>query len=55
MLAGAARGGKRGGQVRLLDVDTWEFAGFQNQLISHFILAVDVVGGGIREFVNSTD
>ena len=51
MLAGATRGetGNKdgGGQVRLLDVDTWELAGFQNELIYHFMLAADVVGGGI--------
>ena len=41
-----------GGPVRLSDVDTWELAGFQNQLIRHFMMAADVVGGGIREFVN---
>ena len=51
MLAGAARGETRskggGGPVRLSDVDTWELAGFQNELIYHFMLAADVVGGGI--------
>ena len=29
-----------GGRVRLLDVDTRELAGFQNQLIYHFMLAL---------------
>ena len=42
MLAGAARGemGSKGGggRVRLLNVDTKEFEGFQNELICHFIL-----------------
>ena len=42
VLAGATRekmGSKGGGgRVRLLDVDTWELAGFQNQLICCFIL-----------------
>ena len=38
--------------MRLLDVDTWELVGFQNELICHFILAADMVGGGIWEFVN---
>ena len=51
MLAGAARvetGSKGGGgPVRLSDVDTWELAGFQNQLICRFMLTADVVGGGI--------
>ena len=41
VLAGAARGEKGskggGGQVRLLDVDTGELTGFQNELICHFI------------------
>ena len=41
--------------MRLSDVDTWELAGFQNQLICCFMLAADVVGGGIQEFVNNTD
>ena len=40
MLAGAARGGT----VRLSDVYTRELAGFQNELIGRFMLAVDVVG-----------
>ena len=48
MLGGAARGQTgskgRGGQVRLTDVDTWELVGFQNKLICHFILAVNMVG-----------
>ena len=44
-----------GGLVRLSDVHTCELAGFQNQLICHFMLAADVVGGGIREFVNNAD
>jgi hypothetical protein len=48
VLAGTARGktGSKGGggRVRLLDADTKELAGFQNELICYFILAVDVVG-----------
>ena len=44
MLADAARGETgskgRGGLVRLSDVDTWE-------LICRFMLAADVVGGGL--------
>jgi hypothetical protein len=59
VLAGAARGknGSKGGgdPVRLLDVDTWELAGFQNQLIRRFMLAADGVGDGIQEFVNNMD
>ena len=59
MLAGAARGepGRKGGGglVRLSDVDTWELAGFQNELIRRFMLAADVVGGGIWEFMNNAD
>ena len=48
MLAGAA-GGKMeskggGGPVRLSDVDTWELAGFQNDLICSFMLAAVVSG-----------
>ena len=48
MLAGAARGemgsNSGGGRVRLLDVDTWELAGFQNELICYFILVANMVG-----------
>ena len=44
-----------GGRVRLSDVDTRELVGFQNQLICCFMLAVDVAGGGIQEFVNYMD
>ena len=51
MLAGAARGGTgskgEGGPVRLSDVDTWELAEFQNELIRHFMLAADVVRGSL--------
>ena len=41
--------------MRLSDVDTRELAGFQNKLIRHFMLAADMVGGGIREFMNKAD
>ena len=55
MLASTARGETGckggGGRVRLSDIDTWELAGFQNQLIRRFML----VGGGIREFVDDTN
>ena len=44
-----------GGRVRLLDVYTWELAEFQNQLICRFMLAEDVVGVCIWEFVNEMD
>ena len=48
MLAGAARGkmGSKGGAgpVRLSDFGTWELAGFQNELICHFMLGEDVLG-----------
>ena len=44
-----------GGPVRLSDVDTWELAVFQNQLIRCFMLAADVVRGSIREFLNNLD
>ena len=36
-------------------VDTEESAGLTDELRSHFKLAVDMVRGGIREFVNDTD
>ena len=59
MLAGAARGETGckgwGGLVRLSDVDTWELAVFQNELIPHFMLAADVVRSGIWEFMNNAD
>ena len=59
MLAGAARGGTGskggGGPVRLSDVDTWELAGFQNELIRSFMLSADVVRCGIWEFMNNAD
>ena len=59
MLAGAARGetGSKGGggPVKLSDVYTRELAGFQNKLIRRFMLVADVVGGGMREFVDDTD
>ena len=59
VLAGAARRGTGskggGGRVRISYVDTRELAGFQNKLICHFILAADMVEGGIWEFVNNTD
>ena len=41
--------------MRLSDVDTRVLLGFQNELICCFILAADVVGSGIGEFVNDTD
>ena len=41
--------------MRLSDVDTWELAEFQNELICHFILVADMVGGGIQKFVNDMD
>ena len=48
VLAGANRGetGSKGGggRERLSNVDTRELAGFQNQLICHFVLVVDMIG-----------
>ena len=44
-----------GGQVSLLDVDTGRLSGLKYKLICRFKLAVDIVGGGIKEFVNVTD
>ena len=41
--------------MRLSDVDTWELAGFQNELICHFTSVVGMVEGGIWEFMNDTD
>ena len=38
--------------MRLTNVDSVELAGFKDKLICCFILAVDMVEGGIREFVN---
>ena len=59
MLTGTTRGetGSKGGggPVRLSDVDTWKLAGFQKKLKRRFMLAADVVGGGIREFKNNAD
>ena len=59
MLAGAARGETEskdgGGPVRLSGVDTWELAGFQNYLIRRFMLAADMVRGGVRELMNNLD
>ena len=52
MLAGAARGemGSKGGggRVRLSNDDTRKLAGFQNELVCCFVLAADMVGGGIQ-------
>ena len=59
VLAGAAREEKgsmgQECQVKLLDVDTRRLSGLKYKLICHFKLAVDMVGGGIREFVNDMD
>ena len=53
VLADAARGEmgskSRGGRVRLSDVDTGELAGFQNELICRFILAVDLKSHNVKE------
>ena len=40
--------------MRLSNVNTGDLAGFEDELICRFILAADMVGGGIREFVNDT-
>ena len=51
-------GGKReewGKRARLSNVDMWELVGFEDKLICHFILAANMVRGGIGEFVNDTD
>ena len=42
-LGGETRSKGGEGRVRLSDVDTWEMAGFENQLICHFMLVVDVI------------
>ena len=43
VLAGAAKGemGSKGGggRMRLLDVDTWELAGFHNESIRRFLIS----------------
>ena len=41
--------------MRLSDVNTGELAGFQNELMCCFILAADMVEGGMRVVVNNTD
>jgi hypothetical protein len=41
--------------VRLLDVDTGRLSGLKHKLICCFKLVKDIVGGGIREFVNDVD
>ena len=41
--------------MRLLNVDTRELVGFKDKLICHFILVADMLGGGIREFMNDKD
>ena len=59
VLAGAAKrekGSKGGGDcVRLLDVDTGRLSGLKCKLICRFKLVADMVGDGIREFVNDMD
>ena len=55
VLAGSARGGKGnkgvGGRLRFPDVDTQRQSGFKYKLICCFKLAVDMVRGGIRDYV----
>ena len=41
--------------MRLPDVDTRRLSGLKYKLICHFKLVVDMVGSGIREFVNDKD
>ena len=41
--------------MRLSNVNAEELAGLKNKLICHFILAVDMFGAGVQEFVNDTD
>jgi hypothetical protein len=41
--------------VKLPDVDTGRLWELKYKLICHLKLAVDMVGGGIREFVNDAD
>ena len=58
VLAGATKGEKGskggGGRVRLPDVDTGRLSVLKYKLC-RFKLAMDMVEGGIREFVNDTD
>ena len=55
LLGGEKRNGGGGGRVRLLDVDTGRLLGLKYKLVCCFKLAADMVGGGIREFVNDLD
>jgi hypothetical protein len=41
--------------VRLLDVYTRKLLGLKYELVCHFELVVDSVGGGVRTFVNDVD
>jgi hypothetical protein len=41
--------------VRLSNVDTGRLSGLKYKLICCFKLAADMLGDGIREFVNDTD
>ena len=41
----------RGSRVRLMDVDTGRLSGLKYKLVCCFKLKVDMVRGGVREFV----
>ena len=47
--------GSGGTQVRLPDVDIKKLSGLKNELVCRFKLAADMIGGGIKEFVNDVD
>ena len=38
--------------MRFLHIDTGRLLGLKNELVCPFVLAADMVGGGIMEFVN---
>ena len=52
-LGGEGKWGCRG-RVRVPDVDIRRLSGLKFKLVCHFELAVDLVRGGIREFLNDT-
>ena len=41
--------------MKLSVVGTGRLSGLKYKLVCHFKLAADMVGGGIREFVNDVD
>ena len=41
--------------MRIPNIETRRLSGLKNKLVCHFELAADMVGAGIREFVNDVD